>query len=452
MSAKSTANAALEVNFDGLVGPTHSYAGLSWGNIASAKHRQQTADPRAAALQGLDKMGYLMRLGLHQGLLPPHERPHIPTLRRLGFTGKDADILTKVARREPRLLAATSSASAMWTANAATVSASADTGDGRVHLSTANLNAKLHRSIEHPVTTRILKSIFADPDLFCVHDALPDCPHFGDEGAANHTRLCSEYGAAGVELYTYGHIAFDDAAQKPRLFPARQSLEASRAVARRHGLPEERCVFVQQNPAVIDKGVFHNDVIAVGNRNLLMYHEDAFLDADVMLSSLREKLGDTQLIPLCITRRQLSVEEAVSSYLFNSQLISLADDRMALIVPIECQQSPATATLLGDIVDDPGNPITHVEFLDLRQSMQNGGGPACLRLRVVLTADELASVRHCLIRPGMLEILTDWVHRHYRDRLSAEELSDPALLEESRSALDELTTLLGMGPVYDFQR
>ena len=26
---------AYEVNFDGLVGPTHNYAGLSYGNVAS---------------------------------------------------------------------------------------------------------------------------------------------------------------------------------------------------------------------------------------------------------------------------------------------------------------------------------------------------------------------------------------------------------------------------------
>jgi succinylarginine dihydrolase len=187
----------------------------------------------------------------------------------------------------------------------------------------ANLNAKFHRAIEHPFTTRALRAIFDDPAHFMVHDALPPCPHFGDEGAANHTRLAAACDQPGVELYVYGCSAFNDSAPRPQKYPARQSLEASEAVARRHGLAAERCVFAQQNPAVIDQGVFHNDVIAVGNRNVLLYHQEAFLDCDKMLQEIRSKLGETSLIPLCIRSDDLTAQEAVSSYLFNSQLVSL---------------------------------------------------------------------------------------------------------------------------------
>ena len=446
---------AVEVNFDGLVGPTHNYAGLSWGNVASQQHQHQLANPKAAALQGLGKMRQLTAMGLVQGVLPPHERPHLPSLRALGFSGNDNEVLAGAAARAPRLLAAVSSASSMWTANAATVSASADTADAKVHFTPANLNAKYHRSIEHPSTMRALRAIFDDPAHFSVHDALPSCPHFGDEGAANHTRLCAAYDRPGVELYVYGCTSLDDNAARPEKYPARQTLEASEAVARRHGLVSERCVFAQQNPAVIDQGVFHNDVIAVGNRNVLLFHEEAFLDSDRILQELRSKLNggaEAPLIPLCIRSADLTVEEAVGTYLFNSQLVSLGDSSMALIVPQECRTSMRASAVLDALLDDPGNPITQVIAMDLKQSMRNGGGPACLRLRVALSGEELNAVQRCIVTPSLLDSLESWVERHYRESLNMDDLGDPALLSESRSALDELTGLLDLGLIYDFQR
>lgn len=443
---------AVEVNFDGLVGPTHSYAGLSWGNVASQRHQDLAANPKAAALQGIQKMRQLTALGLVQGVLPPHERPHLPSLRALGFSGPDNEVLAQAAARSPRLLAAVSSASSMWTANAATVSASADTVDARVHFTPANLNAKFHRAIEHPFTTRVLRTIFDDPAHFMVHDALPPCPHFGDEGAANHTRLAAAFDQPGVELYVYGCSALHDNAPRPQKYPARQSLEASEAVARRHGLAAQRRVFAQQNPAVIDQGVFHNDVIAVGNRNVLLYHQEAFLDSDKVLQEIRSKLDKTTLIPLCIRSDDLTVQEAVGSYLFNSQLVSLDDNNMALIVPQECRTSARASAVLDALLDDAANPITQVIAMDLKQSMRNGGGPACLRLRVALTADEVKAVGRCIVTPALLDTLEGWVERHYRESLTMDDLCDPALLQESRCALDELTGLLSLGLIYDFQR
>ena len=443
---------AVEVNFDGLVGPTHSYAGLSWGNVASQRHQDLAANPKAAALQGIKKMRQLTALGLVQGVLPPHERPHLPSLRALGFNGTDIEVLAQAAAGSPRLLAAVSSASSMWTANAATVSASADTADARVHFTPANLNAKFHRAIEHPFTTRVLRAIFDDPAHFMVHDALPPCPHFGDEGAANHTRLAAAFDQPGVELYVDGCSALNDSAPRPQKYPARQSLEASEAVARRHGLAAQRSVFAQQNPAVIDQGVFHNDVIAVGNRNVLLYHQEAFLDSDKVLHEICSKLDKTTLIPLCIRSDDLTVQEAVGSYLFNSQLVSLDDNNMALIVPQECRTSARASAVLDALVDDAGNPITQVIAMDLKQSMRNGGGPACLRLRVALSGDEVKAVGRCIVTPALLDTLEGWVERHYRESLTMADLSDPALLQQSRSALDELTGILDLGSIYDFQR
>ncbi len=442
---------AVEANFDGLVGPTHNYAGLSWGNVASRSNVNSSANPRQAALQGLAKMKALADRGYVQGVLPPHERPHLPTLRALGFQGSEQQILKRVAESDPAILAAVSSASAMWTANAATVSPSADTADHRVHFTPANLSAKFHRSIEHVVTGRVLKAIFADENRFAHHPALPSVSHFGDEGAANHTRLCSRYGEPGVELFVYGQVAFNEQAPAPSKYPARQTLEASQAVARLHGLSDQHAVFAQQNPAAIDAGVFHNDVIAVGNGNCLFYHELAFLDEPRVLADIRERLQGAELEAVRVSAQQVPLEDAVASYLFNSQLLN-SPGGMLLAVPGECRETATVSRYLDDLVNS-GGPITAVEVMDVKQSMRNGGGPACLRLRVVLNDDELHAVnRGVILTDELYERLTTWVKAHYREQLSQKDLADPGLLTEVRQALDELTGLLGLGSIYDFQR
>lgn len=436
---------ALEANFDGLVGPTHNYAGLAQGNVASLKNADKPSNPKAAALQGLAKMLALHQLGLVQGVLPPQERPHIPTLKKLGFSGKDADILRKVRREAPGLLAAASSASAMWTANAATVSPSADCADGRVHFTPANLCTHLHRSLEHETTGRVLQATFREARHFVHHPALPATPALGDEGAANHTRLCADYGSPGLELFVYGKGADQDPA--PQKFPARQTRAAGEAIARLHQLESARVVHAQQNPAVIDQGVFHNDVIAVGNRELLLCHEQAFADAKALRAAL------PGIVFAEVPTTEVPVAEAVSSYLFNSQLVCPPGGGMLLVCAQECQENPRVWACIQRLVADPANPITGVRVFDLRQSMNNGGGPACLRLRVVLTEAERAAVNaRSLLDAARHADLVAWVERHYRDRLVFEDLADPALLDESRTALDRLTQILGFGSIYDFQR
>ncbi|WP_339800176.1 N-succinylarginine dihydrolase [uncultured Marinobacter sp.] len=441
---------ATELNFDGLVGPTHNYAGLAAGNLASASNASAVSNPREAALQGLAKMKTLADLGICQGVLPPHERPHIPSLKRLGFSGSDARILAAAAKH-PQLLSVVSSASAMWVANAATVSPSADTADHRVHFTPANLGSHLHRSIEPRVTGRVLRSIFGDDAWFAHHQPLPAVAAFGDEGAANHTRLCATHGDAGVELFVYGQSAFQKGQARPGRFPARQTLEASQAIARLHGLKPERTVFAQQNPAVIDAGVFHNDVIAVGNESVLFYHQQAFLNEQPLLAELKTKLEGVPLQTLRVTSAEVPLPDAVSSYLFNSQLISTREG-LVLVVPAECREVASVARYL-DGLTAAGGPVQQVIALDLRQSMRNGGGPACLRLRVALTNEELAAMNQGVrLTDALYERLISWVQAHYRDRLAAADLADPLLLEESCRALDELTGILGLGVVYDFQR
>ncbi|MEP3562446.1 MAG: N-succinylarginine dihydrolase [Marinobacter sp.] len=442
---------AVEANFDGLVGPTHNYAGLSWGNVASKSNVNAESNPKQAALQGLAKMKALADCGYMQGVLPPHERPHLPTLRALGFEGSDTQILGAAAKQAPAILAAVSSASTMWTANAATVSPSADTADHRVHFTPANLSAKFHRSIEHAVTGRALKAIFQEEQYFAHHPALPSVSHFGDEGAANHTRLCGHYGEPGVELFVYGQEAFNQQAPAPVKYPARQTLEASQAVARLHGLADANRVFAQQNPAAIDAGVFHNDVIAVGNGNCLFYHELAFLNEERVLAEIRERLLGAELEAIKVTAQQVPLEDAVSSYLFNSQLLN-SPDGMLLVVPGECREVASVSRYLDELVASEG-PITSVEVMDVKQSMRNGGGPACLRLRVVLNDEERHAINQGAVLTDELYVrLTTWVETHYRDRLVQQDLADPKLLNEVRQALDELTGILQLGSIYDFQR
>ena len=440
-----------EYNFDGLVGPSHNYAGLSFGNVASFSNVKSASNPKQAALQGLAKMRALAARGFAQALLPPQDRPNFRLLRSIGFTGSDAEVLARAYKESPVILACAYSASPMWTANAATVSPSADTADGRVHFTAANLNNKLHRAFEHAQSARSLRAIFGDEQHFAVHDALPSTPAFGDEGAANHTRLGASHGAPSVELFVYGRVEFDPSAPGPKRYPARQTLEASQAVARLHGLQPKRTVCVQQNPDVIDQGVFHNDVIAVGNGNVLFYHEQAFADEEASLSQVGRAVADAgaDLTALRVDTGQVPIQDAVTSYLFNSQLLTKEDGKMALVIPQECQENKAVSRYLEGLVASDA-PIDELIHFDLRQSMRNGGGPACLRLRVALSEREARAMHQGVIMTEALyHRLVAWVEKHYRDHLEPSDLADPQLALEVHAALEELTVILNLPGLYD---
>ena len=431
-----------EINFDGLIGPTHNYAGLAMGNLASAKNAGGVSNPRAAALQGLAKMRAVHGLGLTQGFLPPLDRPHLKTLRALGFAGDDKTVLNNAASMSPALLANVYSASSMWTANAGTVSPSPDTADGRVHFTPANLAGNFHRSIEAQTTGRVLAHIFASDKHFAHHPALPGGVHFGDEGAANHGRLAESHGAPGVELFVYG----EDGAR----FPARQRLTASEAVARSHQLAPDRTLFIQQAKAALDAGAFHNDVVGVANGSVLFLHEQSFEKRDLAYAEIRRAAPFVEIIEAPASA--VSIDDAIQSYLFNSQLLSLPGGEMALVLPTESEENARVYDYLMH-VEAANNPINRILFLDVRESMRNGGGPACLRLRVVLSEEELAATdQNFILDAGKFAKLEEWVETHYRDRLAVEDLKDPALMDESFAALDALTQLLGMGAFYDFQR
>ncbi|MDX2235715.1 MAG: N-succinylarginine dihydrolase [Hyphomonadaceae bacterium] len=442
---------AVEINFDGLIGPTHNYAGLSDGNIASASHRDTVARPRQAALEGIAKMRRLMAMGAPQGVLPPHERPPMAALRALGFAGDDKTVWAQAWRAEPRLMRNALAASAMWAANAATVSPGADCADGRVHLTPANLHTMAHRALEADATRRALARIFADPAHFAVHAPLPAHGVFADEGAANHMRLCAHHGAPGVEVFVYGR----EGDERREGFPARQTLEACRAIARRHGLDPARTVFARQSDEAIAAGAFHNDVVAVADCATLFHHAQAFADPDGVRAEIAAKArGLFEPVFVEAPASAVSLADAIGSYLFNAQLVTPpGGGGQTLIAPQEVADNPRTRAFVDATVGGNG-PIAAAVSVDVRESMKNGGGPACLRLRVVVDEVQRAAITPGFLLDGALaDRLEAWVMRHYRETLGPDDLSDPALLDESRAALDALCAILPLGGgFYPFQR
>lgn len=420
-----------EINFDTLVSPTHHHGGYAFGNIASMRHKERIGYPKKAALESLEKMKLLMDLGIPQGVLPCRMRPAFSVLRKLGFKGSDLEIVEKVSLQDPALFYALSSSSSMWTANCATVSPSSDTQDGKVHLTIANLSSQFHRSIEAEESYALFRQIFSDESLFAVHPPLPSGGDFGDEGAANHIRFCQEYKDPGTHLFVYGKSAFEVSEHR---FPLRQAKEASEAIARSHGLYPANVVFARQNPSVIEEGVFHNDVISVGNKNLFLYHEKAFLDSKQVLQKLEERGA---LRTICVTEEMLSVKEAVKTYLFNGQLVTLPSGEDLLLLPSECRH-----------LNLEWLPL-RVAFIPLTESMRNGGGPACLRLRVVLNEQEKKALPPSLfLTESLYKTLKDWIHRYFREELAIPDLTDPLLLKETLECMEALTQILHLDPYY----
>ena len=409
-----------EINFDGIIGPTHNYAGLSQGNIASATHKGDASEPRAAALQGIDKMRHNLALGLPQGFFMPLDRPDAPWLETLGTTPDSA---------EPHLRAQAWSASSMWAANAATVSPAPDSADGKCHLTVANLVTMPHRSHEWPGTLAQLRLAFADP-AFAVHAPVP--APFGDEGAANHMRLCNGHDGAGVEIFVYGIGG--------GRFPSRQHLDASKAIARHHRLDPARTLFIRQSDTAIQGGAFHNDVVAVANEHVLFTHETAFEDREAAHAEIRAALPAVEIVE--VPASAVSLPDAIKSYLFNAQLVSLPDDGgMGLVLPSEARETPSVWRWLEAHVAGNG-PIRRLLPVNVRQSMANGGGPACLRLRVV--ADPATVDPRFMADHAKLDRIAEVVTSHWPEAIAPGDLASTALLADVRRARATLLDALGL--------
>ena len=409
--------ALVEINFDGIIGPSHNYAGLSAGNLASANNAGAASQPRAAALQGIEKMRAIVRLGLQQGFFMPLERPNTAWL---------AGLASDMANAEPHIRAAAFSASAMWAANAATVSPAPDTADGRCHLSAANLLTMAHRSHEWTGTHAQLKLAFADTAHFAVHGPVP--PPYGDEGAANFMRLCPSHGEAGLEIFVYGKSGGP--------FPARQHIEASKAIARAHRLDPTQTLFIQQSEIAIAAGAFHNDVVAVANERVLFTHEHAFEEPEAAYAAIRDIMPEAEIV--VVPANRVSLADAVQSYLFNAQLVTLPSGEMALILPTEAQSNANVWGWLQEHVEGNG-PIRKLVPVDVRQSMANGGGPACLRLRVV--ADPVTVDARFMADEAKLDRMAEVIAAHWPESIAPDQLSDAALIAQVQAARLALLTV-----------
>ena len=456
----------LEVNFDGLVGPTHHYGGLGFGNVASHSHAHQASSPLRGALQGLEKMWMLAERGLPQAFLPPCVRPNRAFLERQGFVGELRDQLKGAAEQSPKILSAAYSSAFMWTANAATVSSSNQIGDGHLHLAIANLAANLHRAQEAVERFAWMKFIFRNSPSTVLHPSLSSCWPLRDEGAANHLYLTSDLEKPGYEFFVHGHDEMESSSSwvgnaLPH-FLARQGRLASEAVARLHRLSPNRFYLLKQSPQAIDAGVFHNDVIATSHENLLIYHEHAFVDSDEVLDRFQARFDEeaksnggngrapANLVRILVGEHELALKDAVECYLFNSQIVSLGTynqlgtKRMLLVAPQQCRDLEAARRLIERWIADPSHPIGEVVYVPLDQSMANGGGPACLRLRMQMTEQQ----RHELYPVVWLtaqrrDWLEGWIRRGYPERLTIDDLARVDFAEHALAVVAELHRELG---------
>lgn len=443
----------IEVNVDRVVGPTHHFGGLGIGNLASLQHAGREANPLAAAIQGIEKMRLCASLGGYQLVLPPHDRPALRLLRQLGFSGTPEEMLQQAQATAPVILSAVWSDSAMWTANAATVSPGCDCSDGQTHLTVANLTSSLHRSLEPLATLHELRQLFTGAGIK-VHQPLPAAAALRDEGAANHMRLCDASGRLGINVFVYGcdPLRGEHEARSEGRFPARQSRAACEAIVRRHRLRAENTFLVRQHPQAIAAGAFHNDVVTTSCQNVLLYHELAFADAQRSLAAIEQRFGELtgeRLWRYEIRQSELSLAEAVDCYLFNSQLIPDPEPphRITLICPIQVQSSRRAAAIVDSLLADAG-PIAAVRYVDLTQSMSNGGGPACLRLRVPLTRRQwLALPPQVRFSEALADDLLEIIRRTYPERVLASDWVAHDRLLAARAATAAIRRRLGFAGV-----
>ena len=423
----------VEINIDGLVGPSHHFGGLGVGNIASHEHQLQVSHPRQAALEGLQKAWLLKSLGAPQFVFLPPSRPRLSFLSELGFRGTIQEQLVAAREDAPQALSAVFSSAFMWLANAATVTPASDSIDGRLHCTPANLTSSWHRASEAAERAPQLESLLARIDNKQMHRPLPSILPLRDEGAANHMRLCDPSGRMGFNVFVYG---VDDcqAGQQPARFLPRHTRAASQAIARLHQLPSDRTFFLRQHPQAVGAGVFHNDVIATSCDHILVHHEFAFLHGESELKRLEfqfEQACRQPLMRIVISNSQLPLADAVRSYLFNSQIVRPAattnaradSPRYILVCPHHCEEIPAASQLIASWLADPHIPIDEVRFVRLAESMANGGGPACLRLRMMLEYDDVLrlSAKYQLTAE-LFDRLSSVIEQWYPKSLSIEDL------------------------------
>ena len=170
----------------------------------------------------------------------------------------------------------------------------------------------------------------------------------------------------------------------------------------------------------------------------MLIHERAWENQAATLHRIRARVPDLRVFQ--VSSRDLSLEQAVTSYLFNSQLLETSDGWL-LNAPIEC--ADGAARMVVDRLERDGF-VDRVRFNDLRQSMDGGGGPACLRLRLPLTEDEFRLLPETLMMTEeRVEKLRSWVKKWYPSILRIEDLADAGFARRARKCSQALVEVLG---------
>lgn len=494
----------IEVSLEGLPGPTHHFGGLAYGNLHAMAHAKTESSPKRAALESLAKMSLLLKLGVEVLFMPPQLRPNGAFLSDMGFRGSLMEQLQRAYNDAPTLFLASLSSSFMWTANAATITASCDSQNGKVHITPANLLSQIHRATETATVARFFETYIASENVI-VHPPLP--APFADEGAANLIRLEDSDGQ-GHYLFAYGRSLVETLAQ-PQKFPARQTREACEAIVRRHGLSPNRVQYVQQHPDAIDAGVFHQDVVAFGHQGTLVAHERAYgplcsaspnkegerffqgasplephqgtrsleipkgalplgtpegasllgsrgqgaapqgepegaaLGSDLpfpgeglgmgpRMVSTTARHPNTLLGPgfktVEIPEKEIPLADLVASYLCNGQIITDRDQRRIFLAPARCQHIPTVTQWLNQNITRFADDL---RYIPVEESLKNGGGPACLRLRMPVTAQEYQQIHPAIkLTPAKIEQLEHLVNSLYPDRFHPTDILEEACLDQ----------------------
>ena len=416
----------VDVQIDRIVGPTHHFGGLGVGNLASAQHAGQRSSPKAAAIEVLQKMMQVAQTGTHQFVLPPQSRPDWVLLRQLGFSDP-----SHAVHQAPEIASAVFSCSAMWTANAGTFTPAVDSTGGVATLTIANLDASLHRSIEPEQTAMELRDLL--PNCVRVEPPLPGGAAMRDEGAANHMRLALN-GQPGLNIFVYG-----DGSPKPIERWPRQTKAAWEAVARRHQLIRDNTFYLKQHPDAIDAGAFHNDVVALSHGDVWIHHELAYQDDAEDNAGLEQiedrwrRLHGQRLRRIEVSDSVLSIDDAVKTYLFNSQIVQPhLDHAPTLFCPVQVSAHPVASELVQAWISD--GIFSEVQYVELNQSMAGGGGPACLRLRVTLPLDQVQTMpENARITKPTYERLLAIIDEGYPETVSLAELATPQMIQRTES-------------------
>ncbi len=414
-----------QIFVDGIIGPTYHYGGMAVGNVLSQAHKHQESYPKKAALEGLEKMNQVRQLGCLQYVLPPLCKDVDRLLSLWGYEQGDmTSRLKALGYAHPYYLSALFSGASAWVANSCHITPSCDALDGICHITPANLVSCFHRHLDVDGYRDFLHQLFLNDELFQIYDPLPVV--YTDEGMANTIRL-----SGGNELGLYLHVYGKTLSQRfTRTFPARQTKEAFDRICYTH--KRQDSMDIQQSPFAIDAGVFHNDVIAFGSHNLLVLHEHAFDNQVDVLNSITDRYQSKYGEPLHVyevSNEVLSLDEAVHTYFFNSQLILVEKNTFHLLIPSRAMSHSGVKKSLKRLSKLKGLSIT-VHEVSCEESIKNGGGPACLRFFSVLNKAEHKAINSkFLLTDEMYEQWFQFIQTHYPDTLSFDDLKDFSVMK-----------------------